>query len=72
MALVLKKRYFLSLLFLAFLIPLLVAIYTKAPKLNGVLYVVNKGDKTITVLNLNGNKKIAEIPIVAEPHEYTL
>ena len=72
MALVLKKRYFLSLLFLAFIIPLLVALYTKAPKLNGVLYVVNKGDKTITVLNLSNNKKIAEIPIVAEPHEITL
>ncbi len=41
-------------------------------KTEGILYVVNKGNKSITVFDLQKGKEIKELPLQEEPHEATI
>lgn len=57
------------LLTIAFLLTLLFSLSVNKPAIEGWLYVVNKGDKSIDVIDLKKNKTIAKIAVHVEPHE---
>ena len=61
----------LGLFFLGFLVFYFVKQPIYSIKTEGILYVVNKVSKSVTIFDLNKGKEIKELPINVEPHEAT-